>query len=119
MNADKKQKKQKTQSASQVEEQKNQKPDAYQEKPHSHKGIRIFGLVLLMLVVLGGCAYGGISYYFADRFFEGTWINGVDCSRKTAYEVEQFMKEKLSEYSILPVYVYRRNPAVTEETETI
>ena len=53
-----------------------------------------------MIIVLGSCAYGGISYYFADRFFEGTWINGVDCSQKTAYEVEQLMKEKLSKYSI-------------------
>ncbi len=26
--------------------------------------------------------------------------NGVDCSQKTAYEVEQLMAEKLSEYSI-------------------
>ena len=55
---------------------------------------------MLMIIVLGGCAYGGISYYFTDRFFEGTWINGVDCSQKTAYEVEQLMAEKLSEYSI-------------------
>ena len=70
------------------------------EQPRKHKGLKIFGLVLLMAVVIGGCAYGGISYYFSDRFFEGTWINGVDCSRKTAYEVEQLMKEKLSEYSI-------------------
>lgn len=69
-------------------------------KKKTHKGLKIFGLVMLMIIVLGGCAYGGISYYFTDRFFEGTWINGVDCSQKTAYEVEQLMAEKLSEYSI-------------------
>ena len=71
-----------------------------QNKKHRHKGLRIFGLLVLMIAVLGGCAYGGISYYFSNRFFEGTWINGVDCSQKTAYEVEELMKEKLSEYSI-------------------
>ena len=70
------------------------------KQPGKHKGLKIFGLVVLMIVVLGGCAYGGISYYFADRFFEGTWINGIECSRKTAYEVEELMREKLSEYSI-------------------
>ena len=71
-----------------------------QNKKYRHKGLRIFGLLVLMTAVLGGCAYGGISYYFSNRFFEGTWINGVDCSQKTAYEVEELMKEKLSEYSI-------------------
>ena len=71
-----------------------------QNKKHGHKGLRIFGLIVLMIAVLGGCAYGGISYYFSNRFFEGTWINGIDCSQKTAYEVEELMKEKLSEYSI-------------------
>lgn len=71
-----------------------------QNKKHRHKGLRIFGLLVLMIAVLGGCAYGGISYYFSNRFFEGTWINGIDCSQKTAYEVEELMKEKLSEYSI-------------------
>ena len=71
-----------------------------QNKKHGYKGLRIFGLLVLMIAVLGGCAYGGISYYFSNRFFEGTWINGKDCSQKTAYEVEELMKEKLSEYSI-------------------
>ena len=81
-------------------QQQNPESVSQTEQPRKHKGLRIFGLVLLMIIVLGGCAYGGVSYYFADRFFEGTWINGIDCSQKTAYEVEQLMKEKLSEYSI-------------------
>ena len=63
-----------------------------QNKKHGYKGLRIFGLLVLMIAVLGGCAYGGISYYFSNRFFEGTWINGIDCSQKTAYEVEELMK---------------------------
>lgn len=98
--ADRKQKrkkqKQKNKADQPVQDQSAQTDQA--GKPH--KGLKIFGLVLLMIIVLGSCAYGGISYYFADRFFEGTWINGVDCSQKTAYEVEQLMKEKLSKYSI-------------------
>lgn len=75
-------------------------PPGTRAKKKTHKGLKIFGLVMLMIIVLGGCAYGGISYYFTDRFFDGTWINGIDCSQKTAYEVEQLMAEKLSEYSI-------------------
>ena len=81
-------------------EQNSDVPPGTRAKKKTHKGLKIFGLVMLMIIVLGGCAYGGISYYFTDRFFEGTWINGVDCSQKTAYEVEQLMAEKLSEYSI-------------------
>ena len=91
---------QNTQPESKTTEVQNPEPVKQPEKKRGHKGLRIFGLVLLLLVVLGGCAYGGISYYFSDRFFEGTWINGIDCSQKTAYEVEQLMEEKLSEYSI-------------------
>lgn len=81
-------------------DQNSDVPPGTRAKKKTHKGLKIFGLVILMIIVLGGCAYGGISYYFTDRFFEGTWINGVDCSQKTAYEVEQLMAEKLSEYSI-------------------
>lgn len=81
-------------------DQNSDVPPGTRAKKKTHKGLKIFGLVMLMIIVLGGCAYGGISYYFTDRFFEGTWINGVDCSQKTAYEVEQLMAEKLSEYSI-------------------
>ena len=81
-------------------DQNSDVPPGTRAKKKTYKGLKIFGLVMLMIIVLGGCAYGGISYYFTDRFFEGTWINGVDCSQKTAYEVEQLMAEKLSEYSI-------------------
>ncbi len=65
-----------------------------------HKGARIFGLIMLMIIVLGGCAYAAASYYFADRFFEGTWINGVNCSQMTAAEVENLFKQKFENYTI-------------------
>ena len=65
-----------------------------------HKGARIFGLIMLMIIVLGGCAYAATSYYFADRFFEGTWINGVNCSQMTAAEVENLFKQKFENYTI-------------------
>ena len=57
-----------------MDEQPVQKKKRHKKK---HKGGRIFGLLLLMVLVVGGCAYAGASYYFSDRFFEGTWINGV------------------------------------------
>ena len=80
-----------------MDEQPVQKKKGSKKK---HKGGRIFGLLLLMVLVVGGCAYAGASYYFSDRFFEGTWINGVNCSRMTAYEVENLFKQKFQNYSI-------------------
>lgn len=70
------------------------------ESGKKHKGARIFGLIMLMIVVLGGSAYAAASYYFADRFFEGTWINGVNCSQMTASQVEDLFKQKFQDYSI-------------------
>ena len=70
------------------------------ESGKKHKGAKIFGLVLLLIVVIGGSAYAAASYYFADRFFEGTWINGVNCSQMTAAQVEEVFKQKFQNYAI-------------------
>lgn len=71
-----------------------------ENKRKKHKGLKITGLVAAMAVVVAGCAYAGMSYYYSDRFFEGTWINGIDCSGKTAYEVETALADKVQDYSI-------------------
>ena len=79
-----------------AEKVKGQNP----ESGKKHKGAKIFGLILLLIVVIGGSAYAAASYYFADRFFEGTWINGVNCSQMTAVQVEEVFKQKFQNYSI-------------------
>ena len=71
-----------------------------ENKRKKHKGLKITGLAAAMAVVVAGCAYAGMTYYYSDRFFEGTWINGVDCSGKTAYEVETALADKVQDYSI-------------------
>ena len=65
-----------------------------------HKGLKVTGIVAAMLAVTAACAYGAVSYYYSDRFFEGTYINGIDCSNKTAYEVEQLIADSVENYSI-------------------
>lgn len=65
-----------------------------------YKGLKITGIVAAMIVVTAGCAYAGMSYYYSDRFFEGTTINGIDCSGKTAYQAEQAIAEKVEQYTI-------------------
>ena len=71
-----------------------------ENKRKKHKGLKITGLAAVMAVVVAGCAYAGMTYYYSDRFFEGTWINGIDCSGKTAYEVETALADKVQDYSI-------------------
>ena len=71
-----------------------------ENKRKKHKGLKITGLAAAMAVVVAGCAYAGMAYYYSDRFFEGTWINGIDCSGKTAYEVETALADKVQDYSI-------------------
>ncbi len=65
-----------------------------------HKGLKITGIVAAILAVTAGCAYGAVSYYYSDRFFEGTFINGINCSNKTAYEAEQLIADKVEDYTI-------------------
>lgn len=65
-----------------------------------HKGLKVTGVAALMILVSAGCAYAGVSYYYSDKFFDGTTINGIDCSRKTAYEVEQLIAQNVEDFSI-------------------
>ena len=65
-----------------------------------HKGLKITGIAVAMVIVSAGAAYAGMSYYYSDKFFEGTSINGIDCSGKTAYEAEQKLVKTVENYSI-------------------
>ena len=65
-----------------------------------HKGLKITGIAAAMVLVSAGAAYAGMSYYYSDKFFEGTSINGIDCSGKTAYEAEQEIAKTVDGYSI-------------------
>ena len=80
------------------EEELDEKIVPIQKK--EHKGLKVTGIIAAILAVTAGCAYGAVTYYYADRFFEGTYINGIDCSNKTAYEVEQAIASTVEAYSI-------------------
>ena len=80
------------------EEELDEKIVPIQQK--KHKGLKVTGIIAAILAVTAGCAYGAVTYYYADRFFEGTYINGIDCSNKTAYEVEQAIASTVEAYSI-------------------
>ena len=47
-----------------------------------HKALKVTGLIAAMALVVAGCAYAGVSYYYTNHFFRGTTINGVDGSNR-------------------------------------
>lgn len=65
-----------------------------------HKALKVTGITAAMLLVTAGTAYTGMSYYYSDRFFQGTSINGIDCAGKTAYETELEIAKAVEDYSI-------------------
>lgn len=71
-----------------------------QQTKKKHKGLRITLLTFLMVLVAGGCAYGAVSYYYTNHFFKGTWINGINVSNMTAYDVENLLSQNSDNYSI-------------------
>ncbi len=66
----------------------------------NRKALKAACIVAAMLAVTAGGAYGAVSYYYSDRFFEGTTINGLDCSGLTAFQVEEKLAQKIEQYSI-------------------
>lgn len=60
---------------------------------NKNKGKLIALIVGIPLAVMG-MIYLCISLYFQDRFYYGTWINGIDCSGKTLDEAA----DRLTEY---------------------
>ena len=75
----------------------------YAEEPRRKKGGKkflIFGFAVALLVVLLAGFYGYRAYYFTSHFFEGTIINGMDCSGMTAKEVEQKIAANAVDYSL-------------------
>lgn len=75
----------------------------------NNKGLKIAGIVLAVLAV----AYFGIQYYFTDRYYYGTHINGVDVSFRTLPESEALLKSKVESY-VLEI----KGRAVDSETIT-
>lgn len=47
------------------------------------------------------CAYVGISFYFMDRFYVNTKINGIAFSGKTVEDVQEHMKKSANGYQIV------------------
>lgn len=56
-------------------------------------------IITLLLVVLG-TAYGAGYFYFGSHFLPGTELNEFDVSFKTAVEVQDLLDQKVKSYAI-------------------
>ena len=56
-------------------------------------------IITLLLVVLG-TAYGAGYFYFGSHFLPGTELNEFDVSFKTAAEVQDLLDQKVKSYAI-------------------
>lgn len=68
------------------------------EKSIWKKAIGIAVVLILLLSV--AAAYIWRAGYFANHFYKGTWINGIDCSYMTTSQVKEQLQEKVSEYQL-------------------
>ena len=51
-------------------------------------------------VVLLAAGYGAVGYYYQDKFYPGTKINGNDCSGMQVQEIKDIIKKSAEEYSL-------------------
>ena len=51
-------------------------------------------------VVLLAAGYGAVGYYYQDKFYPGTKINGNDCSGMQVQEIKDIIKKGAEEYSL-------------------
>lgn len=84
----------------QRENQKLNKEKKKKQAKHSIYG-KLAGLSLvIILLLICGLAYVWRANYFASHFYNGTYINGMDCSYLTVYQVKQELQEYISKYSL-------------------
>ncbi len=62
------------------------------------KKAAIFVLVVVLLLGLG--AYGGVSVYYRTHFFPNTSVNQVDCSNLDASQVSEILEQQLQTYEL-------------------
>lgn len=61
--------------------------------------IAVVSVVAALLVVLIG-VYGGFTYYYSSRFYQGTVINNTDCSGLTVQQAETQIRKQVEQYEL-------------------
>ncbi|MDD3337505.1 MAG: peptidoglycan binding domain-containing protein [Lachnospiraceae bacterium] len=76
------------------------KKEKKSKKTKKGKKWKIAGIIAGVILLVGICVYGGFAYYYHDKFFQGTIINGTDCTELTVAQAEDFIRGEVEKYSI-------------------
>ena len=80
---------------------KNGKKEWRANKNRKGKVSKNKGILLLIPLILILVFYFGVSLYFQNHFIFHTVIAGIDCSGKTAWEVEREIESKIASYQLV------------------
>lgn len=75
-------------------------PHGAKPQKKSGKGGTIAVVAAAAVIVASGVFYGSRMLHYQKYFFNGTTINGVDCSDMTAQEAETKIKEQAANYTL-------------------
>ncbi|MCQ4671387.1 L,D-transpeptidase/peptidoglycan binding protein [Lactonifactor longoviformis] len=70
------------------------------KKKSKNTALKVTGIVAGVIVLLAGAAYGVGAYYYHDKFFKGTEINGINCENMTVEETEDLIRRQVEDYKI-------------------
>ena len=70
------------------------------EKVKMSTGRKVLIGLIVVFVVLALAVYVGGIFFFKTHFLPGSKINGVDCSFKTEKQTQEYMREKVSVYTL-------------------
>ncbi|MDD3278375.1 MAG: peptidoglycan binding domain-containing protein [Lachnospiraceae bacterium] len=94
------------------EDENYEDEEDYEKRRHVKKLIMTVVAVLVVLFLGAAGVYGGYAYYYSNKFFQGTTINGIDCSKLTVKEAEKLISKQVENYKLDVVFM-------NDETETI
>ena len=75
-------------------------PHGAKPQKRKGKGGAVIAVAAVAVIAVGGFFYGSKMFHYQNYFFNGTTINGVDCSDMTAKEAETKIKEQAANYTL-------------------
>lgn len=90
--------------------------DKKKRKKDRKKGNQKLWIALGSVVAVIAVAYLGMSVFFMSHFYINTEINGHDFSMKTASDVEKYMKDQVSDYSLTVLELDQASDTIDGDT---
>ncbi len=76
------------------------KAEKKMKKSKNHTAKKIAAGAGITVAVLLAAGYGAVGYYYQDKFYPGTRINGSDCGGMEVAEIKEIIKKSAEEYSL-------------------